>query len=190
MLRIARHRLAASLVSVLAAFIVVDGMRRIVDQQARPYHGWAVAVLLALLAYAIAMYILLSSARGRQRLNFDGAGLALFPSCSWLSHGARSCFRRPRVPRRINLVPAAGIRRVLRSRRGLVQPATARAVGLNLQPCARNALLCRFWRAAGSEPVRTAAVWVGPDMAWRIGAAPWGCDDADNCYHLSWATLS
>ena len=73
MLRIARHRLATSLVSVLAAFIVVDGMRRIVDQQARAYHGWAVAVLLALLAYAIAMYILLSSARGRQRLNFDGA---------------------------------------------------------------------------------------------------------------------
>ncbi len=52
-------------------------------------------------------------------------------------------FRRPRVPRRINLVPVAGIRRVLRSRRGLVQPATARAIGLNLQPCARNALLCR-----------------------------------------------
>ena len=79
MLRIARHRLAASLVSVLAAFIVVDGMRRIVDQQARAYHGWAVAVLLALLAYAIAMYILLSSAWGRQRLNFDGARAGSVP---------------------------------------------------------------------------------------------------------------
>jgi hypothetical protein len=64
---------------VLAGFIVVDGMRRIVDQQARAYHGWAVAVLLALLAYAIAMYILLSSARGRQRLNFDGARAGSVP---------------------------------------------------------------------------------------------------------------
>src|SRR6266568_2788448 len=95
MLRIARHRLAASLVSVLAAFIVVDGMRRIVDQQARPYHGWAAAVLLALLAYAIAMYILLSSARGRQRLNLTAPGLALLPSFFWLSHGARSSFPPP-----------------------------------------------------------------------------------------------
>jgi hypothetical protein len=79
MLRIAKHPLATSLVCVLAAFIVVDGTIRIVDQHARAYHGWAVAVLLALLAYAIAMYILLSSARGRQRLNFDGARAGSVP---------------------------------------------------------------------------------------------------------------
>ncbi len=64
---------------MLAAFIVVDVMRRIVDQQARAYHGWAVAVLLAFLAYAVAMYILLSSNRGRQRLKFDGARAGSVP---------------------------------------------------------------------------------------------------------------
>jgi hypothetical protein len=69
---IARHPFATSLVCLLAAFIVVDGTRHIVNQHARAHHGWAVAVLLAVLAYAVAMYILLSSARGRQRLNFDG----------------------------------------------------------------------------------------------------------------------
>jgi hypothetical protein len=73
MFGIARHPVATSLVCVLAAFIVVDSTRRIVDQQARTYHGWAVAVLLVLLAYAIAMFILLSSAKGRRRLNFDDA---------------------------------------------------------------------------------------------------------------------
>jgi hypothetical protein len=79
MFGIARHPVATSLVCVLAAFIVVDSTRRIVDQQARTYHGWAVAVLLTLLAYAIAMFILLSSARGRQRLNFDGARAGSVP---------------------------------------------------------------------------------------------------------------
>jgi len=76
---IVRHPLATSLVCVLAGFIVVDGTRRIVDQQARTYHGWAVVVLLVLLAYAIAMFILLSSARGRKRLNFDGARAGSVP---------------------------------------------------------------------------------------------------------------
>jgi hypothetical protein len=79
MLGIIRRPLATSLVCVLAGFIVVDGTRRIVDQQARTYHGWAVAVLLVLLAYAIAMFILLSSARGRQRLNFHGARAGSVP---------------------------------------------------------------------------------------------------------------
>jgi hypothetical protein len=78
-LRITRHPLATSLVCVLAAFVAVDGTRRIVDQHARAHHGWAVAVLLALLAYTIAMYVLLSSARGRQRLNFDGARAGSVP---------------------------------------------------------------------------------------------------------------
>jgi len=79
MLRIARHPLATLLVSVLAAFIIVDGTRRVVDQQARAYHGWAVAVLLAFLAYAIAMFILLSSARGRKRLNLTAPGAGSVP---------------------------------------------------------------------------------------------------------------
>jgi hypothetical protein len=48
---------------VLAAFIVIDGTRHIVDQHARAHHGWAVAVLPAPLAHTIAKYILLSSAR-------------------------------------------------------------------------------------------------------------------------------
>jgi hypothetical protein len=70
MFGIARHPLATSLVCVLAAFIIVDGTRRIVDQQARTYHGWTVAVLLTLLAYAIAMFILLSSAQGQAATEF------------------------------------------------------------------------------------------------------------------------
>lgn len=33
-------------------------------------------------------------------------------------------------------------------------------------------------------------VWVGSDMAYGFGAASWGARTQDNCYHLSWATLS
>ncbi len=57
---------------MLAAFIVVDGVRRIVDQSARAHHGWALAALVALLIYGIALYFTVASVKGRERLHLRG----------------------------------------------------------------------------------------------------------------------
>jgi hypothetical protein len=64
--------LGASVICVLAAFIVVDGVRRIVDQHARAQHAWALAALVAFLVYAIGLYVVVASVRGRKRLGFVG----------------------------------------------------------------------------------------------------------------------
>jgi hypothetical protein len=60
-------------------------------------------------------------------------------------------------------------------------------ITVNASPDARSMPLFACRR---SEPVRTAAVWLGLDMAHGIGAASWSMRTQDSCYHLSWATLS
>jgi uncharacterized membrane protein len=70
MLRIAKHPLATSAVCVLAAFIIVDSVRGIVDRQAR-HHDWAFAAFIAIMIHGITLYFIVASARGRQRFGFS-----------------------------------------------------------------------------------------------------------------------
>ncbi len=173
MFRIARHPLATSLVCVLAAFIVVDGTRRIVDQQARAYHGWAVAVLLALVAYAIAVFILVSSARGRQRLHFDGARAGSVPvillAIAWspvLLSAALVYFGAPTWCLWLAFVVFC----VLVG--AWYKPAAACANGLNRQPCAGNALLCRAWYIWRTSRWPEAGAVSGHDDFHRTAVCP------------------
>jgi hypothetical protein len=55
---------------VLAAFIIVDSVRGIVNRQAR-HHDWALAAFIAIMIYGITLYFIVASARGRQRLGFS-----------------------------------------------------------------------------------------------------------------------
>jgi hypothetical protein len=78
MLRIARYPLVTSAVCVLAAFIVVDGVRRTVDPHMR-HNAWALAAFIAIMIYGIALYFVAASARGRQRLGFRGERVSAVP---------------------------------------------------------------------------------------------------------------
>ncbi len=71
MLRIAKHPLATSVICILAALIAVGSVGSTVDNHAR-HHIWALAALIGFMIYGIALYLIVASMKGRQRLGFHG----------------------------------------------------------------------------------------------------------------------
>ena len=71
MLRLVRHPLATSVISVLAALSVVNTMSHIVDKHAT-HHVWALAALIGFMIYGVAYYLILASPKGKERLGFHG----------------------------------------------------------------------------------------------------------------------
>jgi ATP/ADP translocase len=71
MLFLVRHPLATSAICIVAALIAVGSVSNTVDKTVR-HHGWALAALIGFMVYAIALFLVLASTKGRRRLGFHG----------------------------------------------------------------------------------------------------------------------
>jgi hypothetical protein len=66
-----RYPLATSVICIVAALIAVGSVSSTVDKHAR-HHVWALVALICFMAYGIALYFIVASMKGRQRLGFHG----------------------------------------------------------------------------------------------------------------------
>lgn len=71
MLRLVRYPLATAAICILAALIAAGSASSTVDKHAR-HHVWALAALIFFMVYAIALYIIVASRKGRRRLGIHG----------------------------------------------------------------------------------------------------------------------